>query len=103
MRLVAIDYTNYRGERKWRIIDPIMTVGGAHLMYRETEYHQERQWILTARDLEKPGEMREFAMVDIHDWIPLDKALAIPEVLAIAEKMRDHELMKRIVIPLTPS
>lgn len=67
---VFIEYTNWRGERGWRKIHP------ASLRYGDSHWHKERQWLLTAFDHGKES-MREFAMRDIHTWVP-------------AEHWRDH-------------
>jgi predicted DNA-binding transcriptional regulator YafY len=58
---VRILYTNYRGVRQWRILTPIRLWHGA------TEWHPKPQWLLDAVDTEK-GEVRSFAMTDIHEW-----------------------------------
>jgi len=60
-REVWIDYTNYRGERAWRHIDPI------RVALENSEFHPETQWVLYAIDVEKHAE-RTFAMKDIHEW-----------------------------------
>lgn len=59
---VLIDYTNYRGERSKRIIAPRYAYFGA------TEFHSERQWLLSAVDIDKGP--RTFAIKDIHSWVP---------------------------------
>ncbi len=61
---VLIHYTNHRGETAYRRIQPIS------LLWRESEWHPEPQWILTADDLDK-RDVRSFAMKDIHSWRPL--------------------------------
>jgi predicted DNA-binding transcriptional regulator YafY len=58
---VRIDYTNFRGERGYRFIEPV------EIYYGSTEFHQEEQWLLVALDIEKQ-EYRYFAMQDIHSW-----------------------------------
>lgn len=63
--LVEIEYTNYRGERGRRVIDPL------RIYFGSTEWHIEKQWLLRARDVAK-NEMRDFAMKDIHDWAPIE-------------------------------
>ncbi len=63
--VVAIDYTNYRGERAIRRILPL------RMRFAATEWHPERQWLLTAIDVEKDAE-RDFAMRDVHSWAPAD-------------------------------
>ncbi len=60
---VLIDYTNYRGERRQRLIRPLSTT------FENSAYHPDTQWILTAVDVER-GVVREFAMKDIHSWTP---------------------------------
>ena len=59
---VFLDYTNWKGERRTRRVTPI-TVD-----FTSTEWHPEPQWLLTALDLDKGGEVRTFAMKDIHSW-----------------------------------
>lgn len=62
-RVVEIDYTNYRGERSTRRILPINN----GLRFGSNEYHTIEQWLLPALDVVK-GQVREFAMSDIHSW-----------------------------------
>lgn len=59
--IVLIDYTNWRGERRWRRIVP------KSVQFENSEWHHETQWILHAVDIEV-GATREFAMKDIHAW-----------------------------------
>lgn len=59
--IVTIDYTNWRGERSKRRIRPMS------IAFANSRWHPSTQWILEAVDIEK-GEMREFAMSDIHSW-----------------------------------
>ena len=59
---VIIDYTNWRGERRKRSIQPIS------IRYDSTEWHPEKQWLLTAMD--ENMVTKEFAMKDIHAWEP---------------------------------
>ena len=63
---VEIDYTNWRGERSKRIVQPIAIVFG------NTEWHKEDQWLLEALIFKdsKP-HIRKFAVKDIHSWVPL--------------------------------
>lgn len=58
---VVIDYTNWRGERGERKIWP------RRIRFEATEWHKGEQWLLEAIDVEK-GELRLFAMKDIHSW-----------------------------------
>lgn len=60
---VLIDYTNWRGERGERVIEP------RHIEFTSTEFHKEPQWILKAWDVDK-GAWRDFAMKDVHSWRP---------------------------------
>ncbi|MBL8179991.1 MAG: hypothetical protein JNL64_00085 [Blastocatellia bacterium] len=59
--VVRILYTNYRGETAVREVIP------KHLWFGETEWHSERQWLLSAYDLEKRAD-RDFAVKDIRSW-----------------------------------
>ncbi len=56
---INIDYTNYKGVRGVRMIDPILLHWGSN------QYHKKPQWLLEAYDCEK-GEYRSFAVADIH-------------------------------------
>lgn len=60
-RCVHIDYTNWRGERRVRLIKPI------EIEYTWTQYHPVKQWLLRAKDMED-GKVKEFAFADIHSW-----------------------------------
>jgi predicted DNA-binding transcriptional regulator YafY len=62
-RLVTIDYTNWRGERRLRTIKPI------EIEFTHNEWHKVDQWLLRAKDMEK-GEVRYFALTGIHAWMP---------------------------------
>ncbi len=62
-QVVKIDYTNYRGERKERLIIPHA------LRWASTEWEPETQWILEAYDIQKEAR-RDFAIQDIHSWEP---------------------------------
>jgi hypothetical protein len=55
---ILITYTNYRGETADRLILPRVRE------YGSTEYHPEKQWLITAFDVEKDA-MRTFAEKDI--------------------------------------
>lgn len=65
---VRIDYTNWRGERRWRVIRPIRIV----FISNECHSHSERQWLLIAHDDDDlPWKTKMFAMANIHEWKPL--------------------------------
>ena len=68
---VAIDYTNYRGERSVRVVIPVE--GGNR--FGSTEFHPEPQWLLEAHDVEK-NALRTFAMRDIHSFTPVPDGTA---------------------------
>ena len=58
---IYIDYTNWRGERRVRLIQPI-EMG---MYFGSNEYHKEPQWLLRAIDCESNG-IRTFALRNIH-------------------------------------
>lgn len=58
---VVIDYTNWKGERSLRRINPVA------LLFTSNEFHPEEQWLLLADDLDKNAR-RWFAMKDVHMW-----------------------------------
>lgn len=60
MAVVALDYTNWKGERSQRRVVPI------RIYFGSTEYHTEEQFLLEALDIDK-GTNRTFAMKDIHN------------------------------------
>ena len=62
-RIVTIDYTNWRGERRERDIYPMKVWFGS------TKQHPQEQWLLKAMAMDKE-EVREFAMSGIHSWRP---------------------------------
>ncbi|CAM5400503.1 hypothetical protein [Streptomyces fumanus] len=57
----AILYTNYRGEKGWRRIQPL------RIWFGSTEWHPREQWLMDAIDLDKQVE-RSFALKDIQAW-----------------------------------
>lgn len=59
--ITKIDYTNWKGERTTRLIIPF------DIEFGSNEWHQEKQWLLKAFDIEK-DDMRTFAMKNIHSW-----------------------------------
>lgn len=63
---VKILYTNYRGEKGYRVIVPQSIYFGA------TEWHPEKQWLLRAFDVQK-NDFRDFALKDIAEWQPQGK------------------------------
>lgn len=58
---VEIDYTNWRGERRRRLVRVIGFFWG------KSAWHPEEQWLFLAHDVEK-DEQREFAMAGLHSW-----------------------------------
>lgn len=63
--LVEIGYTNWRGERRKRVISPTSMTWG------ESKYHKGVQWLLLAVDGDD-RQSKEFAMKDIHSWKPME-------------------------------
>lgn len=62
---VIIDYTNWRGERRKRLIRPVNIIFGSN------EWHTEPQWLLHAVDLEASEKaLKLFALSGIHEWRP---------------------------------
>jgi len=60
-REVWIDYTNYKGERRWRLVRPM------NVWFGTSAWHRGTQWFLHADDVEK-GQVRDFEMASIHAW-----------------------------------
>lgn len=65
---VKIDYTNWKGERRFRVITPLC------IRYELNRYHPKWQWILWAFDEEMKEEkiVKQFAMNKIHSWIAVE-------------------------------
>lgn len=61
--VVAIRYTNYRGETAVRRIVPIA------IWFGSTQWHPSPQWLLEAFDLDRDAE-RAFAVKDVLEWRP---------------------------------
>lgn len=61
IRDVIVDYTNWKGDRRERLIRPLCITFG------NNEYHKERQWLVKARDLED-NVIKYFALSNIHSW-----------------------------------
>jgi len=61
-RIITADYTNWRGERRFRRLRPRLVWFGA------TDYHPEPQWFLRARDLED-GAVKDFALAGFHGFV----------------------------------
>lgn len=62
-RRVVIDYTNWRGIRRLRCIEP------RGIQFKSTKHHPEPQWLMVAIDRED-GKQKDFAIKDIHCWEP---------------------------------
>ena len=62
-KIVEIDYTNWRGERAKRLIVPLA------IRFDSNEWHPTPQWLCEAEDCDT-GNVRSFAMKDIHSWQP---------------------------------
>jgi hypothetical protein len=61
---VRFTYTNWRGEVAERHVIPLQ------LDFKATDWHPEPQWVIHAKDLDKGGELRTFAVKDITNWRP---------------------------------
>jgi hypothetical protein len=60
---VKIDYTNWRGVRSTRLIQPI------EIRFEENEWHKPAQWLLIAIDhSDRNYQEKGFAMKNIHSW-----------------------------------
>jgi hypothetical protein len=75
--IVEIDYTNWKGIRSIRRIQPLGT-----MKFESSEWHPDKQWVVEALDLEK-NEHRAYAMKDIHSWRPIEQGSASMMELAI--------------------
>lgn len=58
---VAIDYTNWRGERRLRTIVPLC------IRFGTTEWHKTPCWLMDAHDVEA-DTVRAFRLADVHSW-----------------------------------
>lgn len=68
-RIVKIDYTNWRGERRTRPIDPVA------LVFKKSGWHEKPQWFVEAFDVgadKHYDEPKDFALANIHQWIDPD-------------------------------
>ncbi len=60
---VTIDYTNWRGERSLRRVQPIS------IDFSSNKWHPIAQWLMVAIDLDDNNyPEKAFAMKDIHSW-----------------------------------
>jgi predicted DNA-binding transcriptional regulator YafY len=60
-RVVVIDYTNWRGERRERLVVP------ERLYFGSSPWHEGEQWLLEAADVAS-GETKTFAMSGVRGW-----------------------------------
>lgn len=64
---LIIDYTNYRGERRERLIEPT-----GDMYFESSTWHPELQWVMLAFDCEEPGtKPKKFALKGIHSHRPV--------------------------------
>ena len=68
---VVIDYTNWKGSRRWRYILP------KGLAYRSDQWHPQAQWMIEAVDLQDKDHKgtKFFPLADIHKWTSDDEVL----------------------------
>jgi hypothetical protein len=59
--VVEIDYTNHRGERRWRRIRLL------RMFWGKNEWHTTMCWLVYAMDLEKK-QFRYYALSGVHEW-----------------------------------
>lgn len=85
---VTLDYTNYKGERGLRLVEPVSIYFGS------TEFHQEPQWLLRATDVMR-GVSRDFAMKSVHSWGQAAAIGVTPVPLSIEEQLRVATTKKR--------
>jgi predicted DNA-binding transcriptional regulator YafY len=62
---VRIDYTNWRGERRQRVVTP------RKIVWSYNRWHPKQQWLLEAYDVEGDDVLKTFAMSNIHSWEPV--------------------------------
>lgn len=86
---VLIDYTNWRGERGRRRIQPL------RIVFENNEWHPESQWLLEAVDVEK-GQERSFALAQIHSWFSVTE-IEVATAL-VKEKPSTSFLQRRMQI-----
>jgi predicted DNA-binding transcriptional regulator YafY len=65
---VAIDYTNWRGERSTRTVVPT-----GRFWFGSNAFHPEPQWLMDAY-CPKAKEVRTFAMSGLPSWAPAGQA-----------------------------
>ena len=61
---VEIDYTNWRGERRKRLVRVI------EFWFGKSAWHPEEQWLMRAFCVES-GEDRDFAVTGLHGFTPV--------------------------------
>ena len=59
-RQIKIDYTNHRGERRIRTIEPL-----GSMKFMANRWHEQPQWLFDAIDIES-GFVKTFAIAGIH-------------------------------------
>lgn len=64
-RQLRVDYTNWRGERRTRVIEPVGLIWGI------TRYHTEEQYLLMAKDCEDEDRLKSFAFTGFHGFMKL--------------------------------
>lgn len=69
-RVVIIDYTNWRSERRSRPVVP------QRVWFGQSDYHEGPQWFLEALDCES-GDVKDFALSSMHRMSPCDLAGAV--------------------------
>lgn len=81
---IWVDYTNHRGERRWRHIEPRKVYWG------NTKWHPAPQWLLHAWDVEKMCD-RDYALLGIHAVSSVaPAALSAQQAEPVANVYRDR-------------
>jgi hypothetical protein len=64
-RTVCIDYTNWRGERSRRPIEPT-----GRMIWNDgsNQWHKTPGWLIEAKDLDD-GIVKQFSMDTLHEWV----------------------------------
>jgi hypothetical protein len=72
---VQILYTNWKGDRRWRLIRPY------DIAYCASQWHPKAQWVIMAIDLEEEaGEVgsrqrfKQFPLASIEQWVPVESS-----------------------------
>lgn len=87
-RIIEIDYTNHRGERRVRKILPV-----GPLFFADNQYHTTEQWLFNALDMEHPEQKaKTFALSGLNNAGGADRATELLEANnELLQRARDAE------------